>query len=229
MQRIFTHISKTNLWQSVESASGRGSELACTEAIRTVLPGLLQELNITSILDAPCGDFNWMRFVPLSGIHYTGVDVVADIIEHNQQKYGTDTCQFMTADITRASLPNVDLIICRDCLVHLPFSEGSRALQQFQRSGSTYLLATTYPKTTVNSDKPAGSWRSLNLRLPPFNFPEPLKLFSDPSDDTGANPDKSIGLWRLADITPPAIAWWNSPDVALITFVRQYVNPAWRL
>src|SRR3990167_7338614 len=72
------------LWGSTESASGRGSELGATEALRTWLPELFQKLGVTSVLDAPCGDWNWMQHVDLAGIDYTGADIVASVIEHHQ-------------------------------------------------------------------------------------------------------------------------------------------------
>lgn len=229
MQRIFTHINQVNLWESIESASGRGSELATTVAIRTVVLELLAQFGINSILDAPCGDFNWMRHIPLNGITYTGIDVVSEMIEKNQVNYGNATIQFMTGDITKDSLPQADLIICRDCLVHLPLRDGCLALRQFQQSGSRYLLTTTYPATTQNRDAAVGSWKPLNLCLPPFSLPTPLMIFSDPSDDTGANPDKSIGLWDLQKMILPTIPHWSSPQVMLTTFVRRHFNPAWKL
>lgn len=229
MKRVFNHISQVNLWQSDESASGRGSEFDCTATIRAKLPDLLQQYGITSILDAPCGDFNWMRHIPLGAIAYTGVDIVPPIIEQNQQRYGNETTQFKVVDITRDPLPDVDLIICRDCLVHLSLWDISRALRQFKLSGAKYLLTTTYPNTPVNQDFPTGSWRVLNISLPPFNFPVPLELFSDPSDDTQKNPDKSLGLWKLDDITPFTVSRLQSPDVMLTNLIRTYVNPSWRL
>lgn len=228
MRRVFSHIRQVNLWQSAESASGRGSELACTETIRSTLPRLFEKLGVRSMIDAPCGDFNWMRYVPLDGITYTGIDVVPELIERNQRNYGTDLIQFVASDITEAALPAVDLIMCRDGLVHLPLRDGCRALQNFKTSGSRYLLATTYPNTVQNRDTPVGSWRALNLLLPPFNLPEPLMLFSDPSDDTGANPDKSIGLWSLEAIDP-VVPRWHSLSVNFTNFVRRYFNPSWKL
>jgi len=229
MEKIFNHIQQVNLWQSNESASGRGSELECTAIIRSKLPELLQEFNITSILDAPCGDFNWMRHVPLAQTTYTGVDVVSSLVEQNQQQYGSDTRQFKVADITKDSLPYADLIICRDCLVHLSSWSISQALKQFQQSGAKYLLTTTYPATVINHDSPTGSWRALNVSLPPFNFPTPLELLPDPSDDTQQNPDKALGLWRLSDITPFSVARWQSPQVMLTSLIRTHINPSWRL
>lgn len=229
MKRVFSHIRRVNLWESSESASGRGSELACTESIRAVLPMLFEKFSITSMLDAPCGDFNWMQHVPLAGIQYTGMDVVPELIDRNQQRYGTATIRFLQGDITRDSLPPVDLIMSRDCLVHLSLKDGCRALNQFKQSGSRYLLLTTYPETQTNKDAPTGSWKPLNLCLPPFNLSPPLMLLPDPSDDTGANPDKSIGLWDLYAMTPPPIPRWSSSDVIFTTLVRRYFNPSWRL
>jgi SAM-dependent methyltransferase len=229
MKRIFSHISQVNLWQSNESVSGRGSELDCTAAIRAKLPELIEQFNITSILDAPCGDFNWMQHLPQAHKAYVGMDIVSDVIAQNQQRYGNDKIQFKVGDITKDPLPKVDLILCRDCLVHLSLWDISCALKQLKLSGAQYLLTTTYPNTAVNPDSPTGSWRSLNLSLPPFNFPAPLELLADPSDDTQMNPDKSLGLWKLADITPFTVSRWSSPKLVLTSLIRTYINPSWRL
>jgi hypothetical protein len=229
MQRVFDHIRRVNLWESQESASGRGSELACTAPLRAALPTLFQKFSITSILDAPCGDFNWMQHVSLAGIDYTGMDIVPDLIDRNQQRYATSSIRFAVGDITKDALPPVDLIISRDCLVHLSLSDACRALRQFQQSGSHYLLTTTYPETLTNRDTPTGSWKSLNLCRPPFNLPAPLLLLPDPSDDTGANPDKSMGLWDLQTLTPPVVPRWSSLNVLWISLIRKYINPSWKL
>lgn len=61
----FTSIYRNNGWGSLESRSGAGSTLASTANIRRELPGLVERLNIRTLLDAPCGDFNWMKEVAL--------------------------------------------------------------------------------------------------------------------------------------------------------------------
>src|SRR5688500_1614611 len=76
----FSEIYRDNLWGDPESVSGRGSTLARTVNIRKALPELLRSINARSLLDAPCGDFNWMRLVDLGEIRYTGVDVVSELI-----------------------------------------------------------------------------------------------------------------------------------------------------
>ena len=58
---IFEEHYRTNAWQGDESVSGTGSSLAATEVVRTVLPQIVSGFGITTLLDVPCGDFNWMQ------------------------------------------------------------------------------------------------------------------------------------------------------------------------
>src|SRR5262249_7114385 len=112
---------RTNGWFQSESISGPGSTLQATEHLRSVLREIIRDLGVSSLLDAGCGDFNWMKEVDLGEVEYIGVDVVAsEIIERNNQLYGAKNRHFMVKDITRDDLPKVDLILCRDCLPHLP-------------------------------------------------------------------------------------------------------------
>ena len=74
----FQQIYDENRWLSCESRSGRGSTLAYTKPLRRSLAKSLRRLNATVFLDAPCGDFNWMRHVELpDGTSYIGGDIVA--------------------------------------------------------------------------------------------------------------------------------------------------------
>src|ERR1700683_3686127 len=64
-KRRFSAIYATNYWRNGESRSGLGSSLAQTEAVRAALPTLCRDLGISSMLDIPCGDLNWIRHVDL--------------------------------------------------------------------------------------------------------------------------------------------------------------------
>src|SRR5215471_3655990 len=55
---IFTGIYEQNIWKNSESRSGHGSTLEYTTAVRDALPTIFRDLKITSMVDAPCGDFN---------------------------------------------------------------------------------------------------------------------------------------------------------------------------
>jgi len=192
---VFSEIHRTNAWRDPESVSGRGSTLARTTVITSQLPVLLQELNADSLIDAACGDFNWMRYVDLGSIKYIGVDIVSALIARNRQLYQTDQRTFAVQDITKDRLPDADVILCRDCLIHLSFKSIKAAISNFKKTSAIYLLCTTHSTVTKNTDCPDGSWRNINLLLPPFNFPPPVKLFVE-----DAELGKGLGVWRLADL-----------------------------
>lgn len=201
-ERIFSRMYERNSWGSPESISGSGSDLAQTRAIRRALAGLVAELGIRSMLDAPCGDYNWMRHVPVRLDQYIGADIVPGLIAENARRYGNATRRFRVLDVCSDELPAVDLILCRDCLVHLPLEAACAALENFARSGSRYLLATTYPGL-VRKNKPllvTGNWRPLDLALPPFCLGEPLRLICEECTEPDDFPEKSLGLWDLARV-----------------------------
>jgi hypothetical protein len=52
---------------------------------------------------------------------------------------------------------------CRDRLDHLSLADVRKAQTNIVGSGSTYLLATTYPDHDSNHDIRSGEWRPLNL------------------------------------------------------------------
>ena len=79
------------------------------------------------MLDVPCGDFYWMRLVPLD-VDYTGGDIVSDIVARNQAQYGDERRRFLRLDLLQDPLPAADLIFCRDCLVHLSNAHIRRAV-----------------------------------------------------------------------------------------------------
>jgi hypothetical protein len=195
IEQVFGEIYRNNSWGDPESVSGRGSTLARTAVVRRELPALLAELGAESLLDAPCGDFNWMRSVDLGRVHYTGADVVAELIEQNRAKYGGPHRRFVVLDITKDEAPRADLVLCRDCFIHLSFRHTRAAVANFKRSGSTYLLATTHAGARENVDIESGGGHYVNLRLPPFNFPAPLRLIEEDPE-----PGKCLGLWRLQDL-----------------------------
>ena len=43
-----------------------------------------------------------------------------------------------------------------------------------------------------------GEWRALDMRLPPFNFGEPLELINE--KEGGEFSHKSMGLWDIASL-----------------------------
>ena len=201
----FARIEQTNLWGAASSVSGLGSEDTATAAIRDALPSLLQRLGARSLLDAPCGDAGWIGRLKLD-LDYIGIDIVPALIEANNRRVadGELAGHFLVADITRDALPRADLILCRDCLVHLSFQNIARVTARFRESGAQFLLATTFPEWEDNRDCEDGDWRALNMMKAPFDWPAPRELIDERCEEGGGGwRDKSLGLWRLDELPDP--------------------------
>lgn len=197
---VFTEIYRDKKWGATDSASGTGSDLIQTDVIRSQLPVVWQDFAIRTMLDIPCGDFHWMKHVDLKQVDYIGADIVPDLIERNKQ-YETPAIHFRDLNLLRHSLPKVDLVFCRDCLVHLSFKDVFTALSNICASGSTYLLTTTFTCQQINHNIATGQWRMLNLEKPPFSLPPPLKIINEGCTEHPTEfRDKSLGLWRIEDI-----------------------------
>ena len=202
-QQIFSDIYRRRAWGGDESVSGPGSTLLRTAAFRNELARLLKEIETRSLLDAGCGDFNWMKQVELEIERYVGVDVVPEIISHNNKTFANPTRSFLLLNIINDVPPKTDVIFCRDCLVHFSFEDILATLKNFQASGSKYLLTTTFIHRANNTDIKTGEWRPLNLQAHPFNLTEPVTLIDERCAHTdGAYADKRLALWEISKSAP---------------------------
>lgn len=200
-EQVFSRIYHKNKWRGAESRSGKGSDLDQTKILIEELAKIFRDRNITSVLDIPCGDFNWMKHVDLSGIEYVGADIVPDLIAANNEAFGGGDLKFVVCDLISDELPRSQLIFVRDCLVHLSFEHGLQAIENIKRSGATYLLTTTFPEQSENLDIATGEWRRINLQSEPYNFPEPIMLMNENYfKEDQRNRDKSLGLWKISDL-----------------------------
>jgi hypothetical protein len=170
-----------------------------TVSLRHSLPDILKQLDVSSMLDIPCGDFNWMSSVELGDIRYIGADIVPELVVETAQHHAGKSCEFLCLNLISDSLPKADVIFCRDCLVHLPNRDILNVLSNIRASGATYLLTTTFPSQQVNDDILIGYWRPINLERPPFNLPPPIALLHE-SNPEPCFADKSLGVWRVAEI-----------------------------
>lgn len=203
MKNTFQHIHDVNLWGSNESVSGEGSTDQQTVHLKEELPSLFQTLNIETLLDAPCGDFGWLSSIALPISQYIGIDILDHFIDHHKKHFEQNPFyHFYQADISCDPLPMADLILCRDCLVHFSYTDIYKTLENFKRSGSRYLLTTTFTDTIENVDIVTGDWRSLNLERPPFNFFKPEKIIVEGCIESGdLYKDKCLGLWDLQKLS----------------------------
>jgi hypothetical protein len=142
-----------------------------------------------------------MAGVDLSHVSYIGADLVPDIIASNVAHHSKPGRSFVCLDLTASALPAVDLLLCRDCLVHLSFDDIHSALRNIANNDITYLLTTTFPEEPDNRDIITGDWRPLDLTKAPFDLSKPLQLVNEGcTERDGAFSDKSLGLWHVSQI-----------------------------
>ena len=70
-------------------------------------------------------------------------------------------------------------------------------MENFRLSSCKYLITSTYPALRWNNDILTGEVRPLNLLLPPFNWPKPLRMVDDNIDDLLA---RTLGVWSRDQI-----------------------------
>jgi len=198
---IFSRIYRENTWGDPESRSGPGSTQARAAEFVPDLVALLTQMRTRVLLDAACGDFAWAAPVAAAVERYIGVDVVADLIDRNQREHARPNRTFICADLAEADLPRADVILCRDCLVHLSFADIRRTVANFARSGSRLLLTTTFIARGRNDDIVTGGWRPIDLQAVPLGWPTPLALVDERCTHTGGiYRDKRLALWELAEV-----------------------------
>ena len=192
-QEVFDQIFDSNSWGSSESRSGAGSELEFTRQYRAKLVELLQQENIRSIIDAPCGDLVWMTEVLKEiDLEYVGGDISPHLVAGLKLQYPElDIRKF---DICVDSFPAVDLWHCRDCLFHLPNKDIFSALENFVRSNVPWALITSHQSLFHrNLDVAVGGFRLLDLELAPFRLPPPTARLFD--YQRGKDFPRYVGLW----------------------------------
>jgi SAM-dependent methyltransferase len=182
-----------NGWGCIETRSGGGSTLESTKPLRNALPKLFDTFNIKSILDIPCGDFHWMKEVNLTGIEYVGADIAEVFVNDNRLNYPQH--EFLHLDITEDPLPKKDLVIVRDCFIHLSYENIKKSLENIKNSGSTYLLTSSRRNLIENKDILDSDFRQINMEINPF-YLNPIYCI----DEDTSEPYRSMILIKIDDL-----------------------------
>lgn len=177
VENIFTTIYFTSSWinaDNFESRSGAGSIFKNTRNISSELPKIIDQYNITSMLDAGCGDWNWMRHLNLN-CSYVGAEIVEPLIKFLDRKYSSKDVKFIHSDIIIDKMDYYDLVMARDVLVHLPDIGIMKFLENYLTSKSKYLMV-SHCSVGKQFDIEAGNLRYINWDK--YNV-EPLYKFID--------------------------------------------------
>ena len=201
LENIFDRIITANRWGGGESQSGPGSTLNYTYNLRHELESFIPAFGINTFLDAPCGDFHWMKEVAgPEGMQYIGGEIVASLVRYNNENHASASRRFIEFDITTDEFPECDLWFCRDCLFHLPLDLIFRALRGFCNSNAKLLMMTNHLNTSgfTNSDIPSGEFRLLDFFSEPFNLPR--EVLYRIADYVYPFPQREMCVWSRAQI-----------------------------
>jgi hypothetical protein len=181
---------------------GAGSTTWYTEIIRASLPGFLKKHNIKSMLDAPCGHFEWMSKIQFpENFDYLGADIHPDLVERNNKKFGN---KFTVLDITEDDLPSKELLFVRDCLFHFDDALKLKFFRNFLRNDFKYILTSHHPRHPQNINL----WRiedftPVNWFIDPWNFPLPIDFIVDYNEIDPRfhpHPYRIMSLWSREQI-----------------------------
>ncbi|KAL7487657.1 hypothetical protein ACHAW6_013227 [Cyclotella cf. meneghiniana] len=166
------------------SASGGGSYLGYnTQTSLRVIKETIEKFNVTSMIDIPCGDVNWIfeSFVTDSLPLYLGLDVANAVIEVNKRRFAHHKNKiFAFWDATECTLPKhklkeqptpFDLVHVRDVIQHMGLDRGIRFFCNVFKSGPRVLIATTF-RYSHNREIGEGDFYQNNLSKEPFSFPD---------------------------------------------------------
>jgi SAM-dependent methyltransferase len=188
VREAFSTIYRSQAWGSLEDrpfCSGDGSiREEVVGPYCDMIRAFIVANNIRRVIDLGCGDFGVGARLISPGVHYTGIDVVPDLVRYNQEHFGSPTVEFHCINIIDDELPPADLCLVRQVLQHLSNAQISKTLQSLRRY--RFVIATEHVYAGAglrrNRDKPHGPGTRIPkrsgvfLESPPFNCPAKLAL-----------------------------------------------------
>jgi SAM-dependent methyltransferase len=177
---IFAEIYRENRWGGERGRfhSGSGSSSEHARVYADVISTFIRNHGVGRVVDLGCGDFRIGAQLIDTGIVYTGVDIVGDLVLKNTQLYAAERVRFECLNIIEDELPDGDLCLIRQVLQHLSNEQISRVLANVEKY--RYVIVTEhYPAPDAlrhkNLDKPCGEdvriydGSAVFLDAPPFS------------------------------------------------------------
>ena len=223
---VFESIYKNNLWDAgAGGGSGRGSTVENAAGASRILFAVSMALNVTSIIDAPCGALVWQeKLLPqlagnFRGFRYLGLDVSSTVITRNRQRLSRlHYASFELADLAEQPMPlGYELIFSRDALQHNTHANVWKILWRWAESDAKWVLVGSYPNNNPwcmqgacasksatrpafcnmcgNHDISTGGYFSIDLARPPFGL-HPTRRYAEVADGE----EKHLYLYARASL-----------------------------
>ncbi len=198
---VFSSIYKSNYWNKsknfdpkLQSYSGPGSIPNSTQTNNLIsnLEKFFINNNIKKILDAPCGDCAWIERIFKMNIHYTGIDIVNELILSNKDRFKINkNVIFYCEDLTEYDkFNNYDFVLLRDFFIHLPLKNIQNIIINLKKSNCKYFAFNNYENININKEISTGQHRKINLNKKPFNLEKPFLKIQEIKNKNF--PDKDI-------------------------------------
>jgi SAM-dependent methyltransferase len=177
VSETFKKIYATKAWgdNGRPFCSGPGSHGLIADQYCDLVIRFIQDNGIQSVLDVGCGDFAvGKRIVEATHVRYCGIDVVPELIEYHKRTVDNPRAIFQCADITKDTLPVMELCLVRQVLQHLSNDEITKALRNLE-SAPQVLISEEVPLSprVFNRDKRHGpdvrSRSGVYVEHPPFS------------------------------------------------------------
>lgn len=141
-KEIFTKIYSRRKWGKNVPSSGEGtSERAVGQYLEFLKHVLSQHQEIRTILDIGHGDWEMWPEGFFQSYQYCGIDVVSELSNHLNLVHGNETTKFIGADFLETELPESDLLLIKDVLIHLSNRDIQRAIEIFPKY--SYIVTVT--------------------------------------------------------------------------------------
>lgn len=187
MKEQFTNTFKYNKWGCAESKSGIGSSLPYTVNFRKQLVEIINKRSVESIFDCSCGDWNWMGEIVSHLPQYVGNDIVQELIDQNNERYKSDSinfvCNDMLSQLKTYDDDQFDLVLCRHTLEHLPLDYCVEVVREITRVSKYSIITSSQGNNIYNSEMTLDGFRSRQIQLNQSPFVEmlgrPKEVFYD--------------------------------------------------
>ena len=128
-KQVFEKIYEKKKWGSNGTLSGEGTRPeAAAEYVLYLSNFLIAHPEINSILDIGHGDWKMWPDRYFSKFDYTGIDITSSVVDNCIRQFGNDHQRFIEADFLEIELPQADLLLIKDVLIHLSNDDIKKTL-----------------------------------------------------------------------------------------------------
>ncbi len=164
---VFDTIYRYHLW-GVGSGTGSISFLN-RPFIRFLNSFLVEHPDIQSVVDIGCGDWQIARHIDFGDREYIGCDVSRVVLDKTEARYGGPHRRFVMLDAVADELPEADLAIVKDVLLHLANADIARVLAKLTRYRYVIIQSEVSDDALRNNkDISNGFFRPVDIEAAPF-------------------------------------------------------------